>query len=199
VTPEEFCNQLLTNDIEDVVDNVLLGGEAIHFNADQQRQVSRAVCSKFGVDEADLDLRIVGSAKLGFSISEKRKNGGTSLPRFRLFSPESDVDIAIVSERVFESIWDELSRHAYRKPWMPWDSGKLGDYMIYGWLRPDHFPKNVRLRRCDDWRDLFSRLSADSRFGRRAIRGALYHSLEHLRRYQLRGLSECRSALEAAV
>lgn len=199
MTPEEFCNQLLSNDIDELVDNVLLSGNVVHFDNDKQRQVSRAICDKYEVSSADLALHIVGSAKLGFSISEKKKKDGTLLPRFRPFSPESDVDVAIVSERVFESIWDELSCHAHRSPWMPWDSGKLGDYMVYGWLRPDHFPKNVRLRKCDDWWDVFRQLSADSRFGRRTIRGALFHSQEHLRRYQLRGLYECRSILEASI
>ena len=138
-----------------------------------------------------INLWIVGSAKLGFSMTEKHASGGVILPRYRLFSPESDIDVAVVSPALFDILWNELSTYAHRVPRLPWDSKRLGDYLVCGWLRPDCFPENVRLRKCDAWWDLFRRLSADSRFGRRKIRGGLFHSKEHMKRYLRRGLSEC--------
>jgi len=142
-------------------------------------------------------MYVVGSAKLNFGLFEKKTRSGEILPAFRPFRPESDIDIAVASPPLFEAIWNELSAYANAKPWMPWNSGKLGDYLVYGWLRPDHFPKGSRLRRCDDWWDTFHALSADSRLGRRTVRGALYYSLDHLKRYQLRGLNQCRLNLES--
>lgn len=56
------------------------------------------------------DIAIVGSAKLGFSISPKTDKA------FRIFSEESDLDIAIVSYDLFRKSWDaflDLSQKGY--------------------------------------------------------------------------------------
>jgi len=199
MTPEDFQARLLSDELEQILDEVLLAEEAVHVSAEQQAIIEKSIRETYSVSATDLTLYIVGSSKLGFSISEKRLNDGTRLPRYRLYRAESDIDIAVVSKAIFEIIWDELSRHAHSYARMPWDSGRLGDYMIYGWLRPDHFPRGVRLRRCDNWWDLFRRLSSNPRLGRRAVRGGLFHSADHMRQYQLRALRECQSALEAAI
>lgn len=196
MTVDDVKAALLSSDIEEFVDTYVLGGESSNFDVERVRHVAAKLAERYRVTKASVDIRVVGSAKIGFGLREKTTKSGDVLPRFRPFRPESDIDLAIVSSSLFERLWDELSAHANAQPGMPWDSKKLGDYMVCGWLRPDHFPRGVRLRRCDDWWDLFRELSSDSRFGRRAIRGALYYSLEHLRRYQIRGLAECRSFLE---
>jgi hypothetical protein len=196
MTAQELQAQLLSVDLEDFVDRVILSGDSPFFSPGQINHVSKALASKYSIETDSIQIRVVGSAKLGYGLLKKRTKTGEDLAAFRPFRPESDIDLAIISPCLYEVIWNDLSIHANNAPWIPWDSGKLGDYMVYGWLRPDHFPKFARLRRCDDWWDVFSSLSSDSRLGRRAIRGALYHSLDHLRRYQLRGLNQCRSALE---
>lgn len=197
MTADELKEQLLMSDIENFVDNVILGAPSPHFSIEQIEYVCRTLSAKFGAELEPEFVFVVGSAKLGYGLFEKTTRMGETLPAFRPFRPDSDIDIAIACPALFEAIWNELSVYANAQPWMPWNSRKLGDYMIYGWLRPDHFPKGARLRRCDDWWDAFSSLSADSRLGRRTIRGALYHSKDHLRRYQIRGLNQCRLTLEA--
>lgn len=197
LTADELRSQLLTTDLEDFVDSVVLSDDSPYFSPEQVLHVATVLSAKFSTDVTPEKIRIVGSAKLGFGLFKKKTKEGEILPAFRPFRPDSDIDVAIICPQLFDLIWSELSTHANNWPWMPWDSGRLGDYMVYGWLRPDHFPKNVRLRRCDDWWDVFHALSADSRLGRRTIRGALYHSLEHLRRYQLRGLNQCKLELES--
>lgn len=196
MTADELRAQLLTSDLEDFVDNVVLNAPSPHFSTQQIAFVCQALSAKFGIALEPEQFYVVGSAKLGYGLFEKRTGAGETLSAFRPFRPDSDIDIAIASPGLFDAIWNELSTYANAKPWIPWDSGKLGDYLIYGWLRPDHFPKGVRLRRCDDWWDTFRALSADSRLGRRTVRGALYHSRDHLRRYQMRGLNQCRLRLE---
>jgi hypothetical protein len=199
MTPEDFQARLLSDELEQILDEVLLAEEAVHVSAEQRAMLEKSIREAYSVSATYLTLYIVGSSKLGFSISEKRLIDGRILPRYRLYRAESDIDVAVVSKAIFEILWDELSIHAHSHARIPWDSGRLGDYMVYGWLRPDHFPRGVRLRRCDNWWDLFRRLSSDSRLGRRAVRGGLFHSVDHMRRYQLRALRECRLALEAAI
>ncbi len=79
---------------------------------------------------------------------------------------------------------------------LPWDSGKLGDYMLYGWLRPDYFPNDVRVRECDAWWDEFRRFSGSPRFERHQVRGGLFYSREQLRLYMMRSIQECINAEE---
>jgi hypothetical protein len=190
ITLEEFKARCARDKAEDIVDEVLLEDDAVHVSAENRTYLLDGLASVFGVEQSCIRLLIVGSAKLGFSITEKNK-GGELLPRYRHFSAISDIDTAVVSSELFRIVWDELSIYAHGQPWMPWDSGRLGDYMVYGWLRPDHFPSGRRVRRCDDWWDQFRRFSADPRFGRRSVRGGLFHSISDLRRYLRRSVLEC--------
>ncbi len=197
ITLDELKLHLLESEPEEFLDQFVLGTDSEHFPRQKVDYVCSALSTRFRLDVQAMDVQVVGSAKLGFGLNEKRKHGRL-LPRFRPFGPESDIDLAVVSARLFEAIWDELSAHAYNNAWpMPWNSQKLGHYMVHGWLRPDHFPKNVRLQKCDDWWDVIRAMSSDRNLGFRAIRGAPFHSLEHFRRYQLRGIKDCRSALRA--
>lgn len=192
ISLDEFKALLNDGNFEKIADDVILAGGVQNFSQPQMDTVVTALAAKFGIERETVTIKIVGSGKLGFSLLEKWDRGtGEMLPQFRSFSAISDIDVAVVSPTLFGLIWDELSKHADLTARMPWDSGKLGDYMVHGWLRPDHFPKNVRLRRCDDWWDVFHTLSANRAFGFRKIRGALYHSQDQLRRYQIRGLREC--------
>lgn len=199
MTVDELKAQLLSNDIEEFVDTVVLNSGAKHFTNGQIEYVATALSSKFSTEVIAEQIIVVGSAKLGYGLFPKKTQDNEILPAFRTFRPDSDIDIAVVCPGLFELIWHELSSHANNVAWMPWDSGRLGDYLVYGWLRPDHFPKHVRLRRCDDWWDVFRALSADNRLGRRTIRGGLYYSREQLRKYQLRGLNQCKLELESHI
>ena len=190
ITVEEFCRRIADRDLDYLLDEVLLADSAAHVKGPDINYLQVAIAAKFGVVAEDVRVYVVGSAKLGFSIIEKNKNGAI-LPRYRAFSAESDIDVAVVSPLVFSLIWNELSMHAHRVPRLPWDSGVLGDYLVCGWLRPDHFPVRSRLRRCDDWWDLFRNLSSDARYGRRRVRGGLFHSDEQMKQYLSRALNEC--------
>jgi hypothetical protein len=193
---DDFKTRLLSEKLEDMADELLLSGVPKHFSEAQINLVVSALATKYGIGKETITASIVGSAKLGFSLLEKwDKETRTYLPQFRLFSANSDVDVAIVSPTLFRLIWGELSTHADHTVRMPWNSGQLGDYMVHGWLRPDHFPKNCRLTRCDDWWDVFRNLTSKRISGLRPIRGALYYSHEQLRRYQIRGLKQSQSQL----
>jgi hypothetical protein len=191
ISVEAFRQKIRDNELESLLDDVLLVESAVHVPNPDIEHIRVALSEKFNISPDSISVRIVGSAKVGFALTEKRKKDGVVLPRYRLFSPESDIDVAVVSPPLFDLIWNELSTSSHRVTRLPWDSGLLGDYLVCGWLRPDHFPIRVRLRRCDDWWDLFRSLSSDLRYGRRKVRGGLFHSMEHIRRYQNRALNEC--------
>ena len=166
-TSEEFRASLFNRDIDTIVNEWLLVPGARHVEQSNIDYVHVRLAARYGVPLAELEVCITGSAKLGFSISEKPRREASALPRYRPSGGESDIDVAVTSRSVFELVWRELSLHSHRQQPFPWNSGKLGDYLVCGWLRPDHFPRNVRLYRCDCWWDAFRELSADPRFGRR--------------------------------
>jgi hypothetical protein len=163
----DFRERLRNNDVDFLLNDVLLCAGAMHVKPEHISHVETSLASKFAVPQEAVKVWIVGSAKLGFSLTEKRTQDGSFLQRYRLFSAVSDIDVAVVSPAVFDLIWNELSAHAHRATRLPWESGHLGDYLVCGWLRPDHFPNRTRLRRCDDWWDVFRALSVDTRYGRR--------------------------------
>jgi hypothetical protein len=190
ISVEEFREKCRREAADDIVSSLLLADYSKHVSGENREFLRDSLARKFQLVAADIQLWVVGSAKFGFSIAEKIKDNQL-LPRYRPFGPLSDIDMAIVSPRLFRLVWDELCIYSHGYSWFPWRSGALGDYMLCGWLRPDYFP---RIRRCDDWWDLFRRFSYDPRFGRRRVRGGLFHSTNDLHRYQLRAVEECVSA-----
>jgi hypothetical protein len=195
ISVEDFRERIKANAFAELLDNYMLAGPARHVEQASIDFIKTKLWRKYNVSDPDGYVGVVGSAKLGFATNEKRLADGKLLPRYRRFSAESDIDVVVVSAPIFNAVWNDLCAHAHRSATsLPWNSGVLGDYLVYGWLRPDHFPMNVRLRKCDDWWDVFRTLSADLQFGRHQIRGGLFHSLEHLRRYQNRTLGDCARA-----
>lgn len=187
ISIQDFRDLCVNSDVDTIVDDVLLLDDALHVPKSDRKHITSKLANAFNVSTDDISIWIVGSAKLGFSINDKPK---LNLKKYRPFGPLSDVDIAVVSPKIFSSIWSELCSHAHSFPRMPWDSKSLGDYLIYGWLRPDHFPK-TRIAACDDWWDIFNRLSREPRFGRRKVRGGLFYSREDLRKYLKRSVMQC--------
>lgn len=84
MTPEDFQARLLSDALEQILDEVLLAEEAVHVSVEQQAIREKSRRETYSVSATDLTLYIVGSSKLGFSISEKQLNDGTRLPRYRL-------------------------------------------------------------------------------------------------------------------
>ncbi len=191
ITISQFRAFCKSHSAEEIVEKIILSNDALHVSSENMLYILDKLAIKFGVANTSIYLRVVGSAKLGFSITEKKIKGGEILPRYRRFSPNSDIDTAIVSPEIYRLIWDDIGIFAHGQPYIPWDSGKLGDYMAYGWLRPDHFPKGKRIRRCDDWSDLFRELSSNPKFDRRKVSGALFHSINDLKRYHHRSVEDC--------
>lgn len=193
---KEILVRVRKEELIQIVDDHILAGESLHVSQDKIEIIRCKLRDKFRVDPDNIQIWIVGSAKFGFSISEKRLQDDTILPRYRPFSPGSDIDVAVVCPAIFEAIWYELSGFAHLNSFLPWDSKKVGDYLINGWWRLDQLNRGLRLGRCDDWKDCFRELSADHRFGRRTVNGGIFYSKEFLVQYQLRAVKECKGAEE---
>lgn len=169
ISVDQFKERLRSDTLQDIADELLLADGAEHVTDDQCQLIRQKLSDSYHLDGDAIRIVITGSAKLGFSIIEKKDQDGTLRPRYRPFDYRSDVDVAILSSKLFDLIWFELSAFAARRPWFPLESRKLGPYLISVWLRPDHFPHSSSLPNCRKWFPIFSQLSADIRFGRRKV------------------------------
>jgi hypothetical protein len=158
-----------------------LSDGAAHVDQDKIAHIQAVIAASYGMDRDKIDVVITGSAKTGFTTISKTLSNGTKRPKYSAFDISSDIDVAIISPKLFDTIWHEFSRFSSGKPFYPWRSGRLGDYLVCGWLRPDHFPQSAYLYNANEWWPTFERLSRSSKFGRRRVNGGLFHSAEHLK------------------
>ena len=166
--------------------------------SDQQIEYIRArIREAVGIEILPSEIQLVGSAKLGYGLFAKRRKDLPDLPAFRSYGPDSDLDVAITSSALFDLVWTELCDYALGKPWMPQRMKDTGNYLVYGWLRPDQIPFEARLRTLDSFKDRLRTLSISSVLGRRKISGALYRDISFLSKYQTRGIAQCRKELTA--
>jgi hypothetical protein len=180
---------------EDFFDQHLSGGHSRHFDEHRLAHFCKAFSANFGVDLSPDFVTMVGSGKLGFAIQDKAK-GGVTLKAFRPYRPGSDIDMTICHPELFKRIWFELSTHACLQHYMPWRHYNLADYLLYGWLRPDKFPKGANLTHCDKFYETVGDLKRDRVRGHPLISVALFFSVEQLKRYQTKGIRACKARLE---
>ncbi len=125
---------------------------------------------------------VVGSAKLGFSIAPKK--------RYMAFDDnKSDIDLVIVSDRLFDQVWQEFYEAKANDIW--WEHRKAFlKYLFAGWLRPDFFP-DVRTATGDGWFEFFASIS---KVQPAKVNGALYRTWAFFESYQARCVTLCADA-----
>lgn len=195
MTPDEFRDHLRTKNAADIVDEYIINDvPGPHLKPDALVFLAERARLAFQIKpEQDLTPIVVGSAKLGFSFTEKREKESGYKPRYRSYDPGgSDIDIAIVSPILYGKIWRGIALYGANQRHFPWRSD-LGTYMLHGWIRPDKFPDPLP-QECKDWRELMNNLSQSTFFKYRRLRCAIYHSKYFLKIYQQRGVSEAQNA-----
>lgn len=152
----------------------VLSGSSRILEPHQQAAIRAQIADRFDVHANK--VIIVGSAKLGYSVSP-----GKSL---RPFGDTSDVDVAIVSPQLFEKYWLEM--YQAKRSMVDWPN--LPDarkYLFRGWIRPDKLPL-LQIR--NDWFDFFGSLQSAEGCSPYPVRGGLYYNDEFLEYYQELGV-----------
>ncbi len=144
---------------------------------------------------------VVGSAKIGFSLSPD------TFPR--AFSEQSDIDVLVVDERLFDSVWYTLLKWNYPRraalfgeDW-EWTKRRRND-LYWGWFVPNRirfsglslpsFLKPVR-DFSTLWFNTFRALTRYPEFAKRDVSGRLYRTWDHARLYHADGLRQLRDTL----
>ncbi len=160
-----------------------------------QGHLRGTIADRFNVD-AD-NVIIVGSAKLGFTLTYKEAKNATEedRPPFSPFSDTSDVDVAIVSDRLFDEMWKHCfefwHQSGYSKGTAYWPRGKnFRDYIFRGWMRPDCLPTEASIPLRTEWFEFFRGISNDRLAGDFPIKAGLYRERYFLERYQWQSLDK---------
>lgn len=147
----------------------------------------RRIADKFGVGFHE--VFVVGSAKLGFSPYKEKD-----------FDLDSDIDVVIVSQRLFNDFMEQIrfyqgelrrSRRAVSTREQQLYHQFL-EYVAMGWIRPDKLPVSFTLSSLkDDWFDFFRSISnGKSEVGNYKVAGGVFRSYDHLEGYLLDGLAD---------
>lgn len=153
------------------------------------------IADRFGV--AAQSVLIVGSAKLGFTIVDKTRSD-PSRPRYSPFSAGSDVDIAIVSDALFDAYWKNTFEFwqgsGYQFAATYWGrTSKFAEYMFQGWIRPDRLPAEGGYTLKREWFSFFSELESARAAGDHKIRAGLFREDYFLQAYQTRAIKNCQT------
>lgn len=152
----------------------------------------RRIADKFSVGFHE--VFVVGSAKLGFSPYKEKA-----------FDLDSDIDVVIVSERLFEDLLNQIGdyqmelRRARRSVSQREQSlyHQFLEYIAIGWFRPDKLPVSftmVDLK--NDWFEFFRSIShGKSEVGNYKVNAGVFRTYAHLEGYLLEGLREVYEAL----
>lgn len=140
------------------------------------------------------EVFIVGSAKLGFSPLKGKD-----------FDLDSDIDVAIVSNSLFEHFLDiihtyQIDLRGSRRSTSEREINryhKFLEYIAMGWVRPDMLPASFLIRELkDDWFSFFSSISnGKSEVGNYKVAAGVFKSYKHLETYTLSSYQGIQSAL----
>jgi hypothetical protein len=145
------------------------------------------------------EVFIVGSAKQGFSYYKNRDS----------FNLNSDIDVAIVSEELFEKFSNIITDYEYERrlklirltPDDYLSYLKFLKYYAIGWIRPDMSPPIVdRFDADETWEEFFRSISyGNSEVGDYKVNAGVFKSYNHLIRYHKRGVHNHLKKLELGV
>lgn len=150
------------------------------------------IASKFGVGFHE--VFIVGSAKLGFSYYK-----GTQ------FNYDSDIDVVIVNEKLFEEFYFKITEYQYQldRQYKTVDLKELKvysdflRYLVKGWMRPDKLPTSFQVNLLkSEWFDFFESISyGRSEVGNYKVTAGLFKNFEYLEKYYTRSIEDVYNSL----
>lgn len=182
---------LATESVDRFVSERLFDGVPAVFDSQEaHRQWRHRVGDHLDVDPSA--VVVVGSGAFGCSM---RADKG-----FRRFSPDSDVDAAVVSHRFFEIAWFHLRRARAQRYGLPaeaqddlekWARRRVFSGVIIANVLLPHLPFGP------GWQKALGTPEVADPVGGRTINVQIYRDLESLREYQVQSLAKTKTGLES--
>ena len=198
----EFKDLLRSWPLEDIVDRHVFEGTPYVFRDPPEAfdALRHHLSSRLGL--AEENFVVVGSAKMGFSLSPD------TFPR--QFSDDSDIDVLVVDPALFDRVWFTMLDWHYPRRRVRLDgvegqwTGTRRKELYWGWFVPDKiryeglaFPQCLKPMRdiSTNWFNAFQSLGLVRELSSRDISGRLYRTWEHALAYHVDGLRQIRSKL----
>ncbi|MEZ0130151.1 hypothetical protein AB9T88_10490 [Flavobacterium sp. LBUM151] len=192
MTIENFNEELKTCSTADLksrfIEKNLVHGIPFVFNDNEGNYYNfrEKISKKYSVNIND--IFIVGSSKLGFSYEKNT-----------VFSLESDIDVVIVNEKLYEVYQQAICDYQYQIDRLKKNItvGELEQYnrflayFIKGWMRPDLIPTSfdIEILR-EEWFQYFKTLSnGRSEVGNYKVSAGLFKNLEYFKKYHLQSIT----------
>jgi len=188
---EEFFDELKEKETdEDVLDfcrkHVLHGTPYVfHLRDDDFYEFRKRIACKFGIPFNE--VYITGSGKLGFSPFKHKE-----------FDYDSDIDVALVSEKLFDEIMADIAKYqmVLRQHRAVVHINEINmyhsflEYTALGWIRPDKLPVSFQMKALkDDWFDFFRSISdGKSEVGNYQVNAGVFKTYQHLEDYTFSGI-----------
>jgi hypothetical protein len=198
-----FKMDLVSLSPADVFARYVLSDTCMGMTGVDERSLRERIATRFGIDIKC--VIVVGSAKLGFTLKHKSASGlDEERPAFSPFSENSDVDVAIVSDALFDSFWKRCFEFWHSSGYGGaadyWPRGKhFRDYIFRGWMRPDYLPSEGSFTYRAEWFDFFRQLTSDRAAGDYKVAAGLYREAYFLETYQQIAINECRLGVSATL
>jgi len=188
-------------DLTQVAHNVIFSGVPYVFRDEPHTWTSLRLHLARDLGCTEQEVHVAGSAKTGFSLAPHKYG--------QPFSARSDIDVIIINEHLFDTIWLSVIRWHYRrrnrlpKPERRWDDERRKD-LYWGYINPVgyayrglSFPRDLHPARKVSriWFNAFQGLGRYPEFVGRKVSGRLYRSNEHAVCYHRHGLELLRHQL----
>ncbi|MBD2212658.1 hypothetical protein H6G27_22685 [Nostoc linckia FACHB-104] len=151
-------------------------------NEDKYFNLKHEIARHFNENPANLHM--VGSGKLSFSIAPKKL--------WNPFSDTSDIDMAIISQRIFENFWSELYDFNILLKSRTENEQKLYNRFLKnffkGWIRPDLFPFGYPGK--NKWLDYCRSISY--KFSEQKVNCAIYYNFDFFEKYHISNINKLR-------
>lgn len=187
ISKDDFITKLKNQSInnQEIVQRYITHGASFVFDEDEDKhfRLKKLISDNFNLSPENVIM--VGSAKLGFSIAPSKL--------WKSFDEESDIDMVIVSDVIFDDFWVDLydfnleltSRTEAEQNRF----NRFLNYFFKGWIRPDLFPFSYNKK--DEWFEFFRTISYGE-FGARKITGAIFRNSYFYENYHIRNVKNIR-------
>lgn len=144
------------------------------------------------------EVMIVGSSKFGFSPY-----------KFTEFSLNSDIDVVLFNERLFDHFFSLISEYQYQirtqvirlSSYQFKHYQKFLRYFVMGWMRPDLLPQNTTEFKeiKESWDVFFKSMShSKSEVGNYIVKGGLFKSYYYAEKYYRSSIEEVSTKLKSS-
>jgi len=190
----ETCPNLITSDFyQDILAgkdaNYLIEKHILHnvpyYFKDKMNlffDIKKKIAEKYNIPITNIYL--VGSGQLGFSLNPSNNYRDFIEKETSVFPETSDLDFAIISEKLFGNIWDEICD--FRLGDFPHSDKDAKEYHLFerylfrGWIRPDTFPFDFSMKK--EWFEFFKTLN--SLVNRKVTCGIFRNETSFLKQYK---------------